>query len=80
MYSFDNKLFIFIIGAITLRFSAFYLRRLQKPMRPKVKKNSSLLLTKYTENHSLNFILFLFMLFAFFFSLGLIEVKPKLRT
>jgi hypothetical protein len=37
-------------GAMPLQLSAFYLRRLQKPMRPKGKKIYSFFLTKYTDN------------------------------
>jgi len=60
-HSFD--LFICIIGAIVLGFSAFYLRRLQEPMRSKAKKIYSLLLTKYTENHFWIIIIWIIMFF-----------------
>jgi len=43
----------FITGAIVLQLSAFYLKRLQKPMRPKGKKIYSFFLTKYTDNYFL---------------------------
>jgi hypothetical protein len=46
MDSFDQVL---VLGAVPLRFSAFYPRRLQEPMGLKGKKISSFSLTKYAE-------------------------------